>query len=225
MKEILKKFADGEITIEKCETLLKAESIREMEGIAKFDISRKERTGFPEAILAESKNYGDLVKIIQNYFEYDGKIDLSKDNLIITRLSPERYDLLKKDLSTNQKVLTEDESPQDFASNIDLNLSADNSETTSEAPIDTNSTPDIDLDSNPESVDSGDNFGDINIGNVGEYGPDTENSEQLQIPTEPKEVERIIDVLEDQDGNIQVKTQNEDTKKVTTKKLHEIDVG
>lgn len=99
MKEILKKFADGEITIEKCETLLKAESIREMEGIAKFDISRKERTGFPEAILAESKNYGDLVKIIQNYFEYNGKIDLSKDNLIITRLSPERYDLLKKDLS------------------------------------------------------------------------------------------------------------------------------
>ena len=137
-------------------------------------------------------------------------------------------DLLKKDLSTNQKVLTEDESPQDFASNIDLNLSTDgsenSSENTSEAPVDTNSTPDIDLDSNPESADSGDNFGDINIGNMGEYGPDTENGEQSQVPTEPEKTERIIDVLENENGDLEVKVQNEDTKKVTTKKLYEIDV-
>lgn len=137
-------------------------------------------------------------------------------------------DLLKKDLSTNQKVLTEDESPQDFASNIDLNLSTDgsenSSENTSEAPIDTNSTPDIDLDSNPESADSGDNFGDINIGNMSEYGPDTENDEQSQVPTEPEKTERIIDVLENENGDLEVKVQNEDTKKVTTKKLYEIDV-
>ncbi|MCQ2961512.1 MAG: nickel pincer cofactor biosynthesis protein LarB [archaeon] len=102
MKEILKSLAEGEISIEECETLLKAENIRELDEVAQIDTSRKERTGFPEAILADSKDYDDLLFIIKRFFEKQGSgndsIEL-KNNIIITRLSKERYESLEKDLA------------------------------------------------------------------------------------------------------------------------------
>lgn len=102
MKEILKSLAEGEISIEECETLLKAESIRELDEVAQIDTSRKERTGFPEAILADSKDYDDLLFIIKRFFEKQesGNDSLElKNNIIITRLSKERYESLEKDLA------------------------------------------------------------------------------------------------------------------------------
>ena len=102
MKEILKSLAEGEISIEECETLLKAESIRELDEVAQIDTSRKERTGFPEAILADSKDYDDLLFIIKRFFEKQGSGNDSlelKNNIIITRLSKERYESLEKDLA------------------------------------------------------------------------------------------------------------------------------
>ena len=102
MKEILKSLAEGEISIEECETLLKAESIRELDEVAQIDTSRKDRTGFPEAILADSKDYDDLLFIIKRFFEKqesgNDSIEL-KNNIIITRLSKERYESLEKDLA------------------------------------------------------------------------------------------------------------------------------
>ena len=90
MKEILKSLADGEISIEECETLLKAESIRQLDDVAQIDTSRRDRTGFPEAILADSKDYEDLLAIIKRYLEkeepnngngeYDDSIEL-KNNI------------------------------------------------------------------------------------------------------------------------------------------------
>ena len=101
MKEILKSLAEGKISIEECETLLKAESIRQLDDVAQIDTSRKDRTGFPEAILADSKDYDDLLTIIKRFFEKQGSgndsIDL-KNNIIITRLSKERYESLERDL-------------------------------------------------------------------------------------------------------------------------------
>ena len=101
MKEILKSLAEGEISIEECETLLKAESIRQLDDVAQIDTSRRDRTGFPEAILADSKDYDDLLTIIKRFFEKQesdsDSIEL-KNNIIITRLSRERYESLKKDL-------------------------------------------------------------------------------------------------------------------------------
>ena len=101
MKEILKSLAEGKISIEECETLLKAESIRELDDVAQIDTSRRDRTGFPEAILADSKDYDDLLTIIKRFFEQqesgDNSIEL-KNNIIITRLSKERYALLENDL-------------------------------------------------------------------------------------------------------------------------------
>ena len=101
MKEILKSLAEGKISIEECETLLKAESIRELDDVAQIDTSRRDRTGFPEAILADSKDYDDLLFIIKRFFEKQDSgsdsIEL-KNNIIITRLSKERCESLKKDL-------------------------------------------------------------------------------------------------------------------------------
>lgn len=94
MKEILQQLLDGEISIDRCETLIKANNIIELDEIANFDSSRKERTGFPEAILAESKSYDDLLNIVENISKTD-----FKDNIIITRLSKERFDKLSDDLS------------------------------------------------------------------------------------------------------------------------------
>ena len=101
MKEILKSLAEGKISIEECETLLKAESIRQLDDVAQIDTSRMDRTGFPEAILADSKDYDDLLTIIKRFFEKQesdsDSIEL-KNNIIITRLSKERCESLKKDL-------------------------------------------------------------------------------------------------------------------------------
>ena len=101
MKEILKSLAEGKISIEECETLLKAENIRQLDDVAQIDTSRKDRTGFPEAILADSKDYDDLLTIIKRFFEKQesdsDSIEL-KNNIIVTRLSKERFESLKKDL-------------------------------------------------------------------------------------------------------------------------------
>ena len=101
MKEILKSLAEGKISIEECETLLKAESIRQLDDVAQIDTSRRDRTGFPEAILADSKDYDDLLTIIKRFFEKQesdtDSIEL-KNNIIITRLSKERYESLENDL-------------------------------------------------------------------------------------------------------------------------------
>lgn len=93
MKEILEDFKKGKISLEECEKQLKANNILEFDKIANFDESRSNRAGFPEAVYAESKSYDDLVLIIENYFENSNR------NLIITRLSDERFERLRDDLS------------------------------------------------------------------------------------------------------------------------------
>jgi NCAIR mutase (PurE)-related protein len=96
MKEILRKLLKGEIDIETCENLLKANAILELDEIAKFDNHRKVRTGFPEAILAQGKEYEDLLAIIKGYFNnYNYE---TEDSILITRLTKERYYKLKEDL-------------------------------------------------------------------------------------------------------------------------------
>lgn len=97
MKDVLKDFKDGKITIEECENLIKANNILEFDEIAKFDENRSSRTGFPEAVFAPSKDYEDLVLIIQNYFKDKKPID-DVENLIITKLSNKRYEKLVSDV-------------------------------------------------------------------------------------------------------------------------------
>ena len=98
MKEILKKLINGEITIDDAENKLKANTILEFNDVAKFDNDRKSRTGFPEAVFSMGKDYDDLLVIIENY------IKNNNENLIITKLSKQRYKKLIKDLTFNNLI-------------------------------------------------------------------------------------------------------------------------
>jgi NCAIR mutase (PurE)-related protein len=92
MKDILERLLSGELNVDEAERLLKANSILEFDDIAKFDIKRTERTGFPEAVFSLGKDYDDLITIIRNYLER------STQDLIITKLSPERYEKIIDDV-------------------------------------------------------------------------------------------------------------------------------
>ena len=98
MKDILERLVNGELTVEEAENLLKADAILEFDDVAKFDIKRNNRTGFPEAIFAESKDYDDLILIIKRYLEN------SDDDLIITKLSLERYENILNDLGSDSFI-------------------------------------------------------------------------------------------------------------------------
>ena len=98
MKDILERLAGGKLSVEEAENLIRANSILEFDDIAQFDINRKERTGFPEAIFSPSKDYEDLILIIKRYLENDG------DDLIITKLSPERYERIMDDLGRDSYI-------------------------------------------------------------------------------------------------------------------------
>ena len=93
MREILEKLINDEIDIKTAENLIKSQTILEFDEIAKFDSKRQDRTGFPEAVFAPSKDYNDLLLIIKRYFESE-----NPQNLIITKLSFERYEKLLGDL-------------------------------------------------------------------------------------------------------------------------------
>lgn len=99
MKEILERVASGELSIEEAENLIRADSILEFDDVAKFDNKRSERTGFPEAVFAPSKDYDDLLLIIKKYLESD-----NDEDLIITKLSKERHDQILVDLGENQFI-------------------------------------------------------------------------------------------------------------------------
>ena len=98
MKDILERLLCGELSIDEAEKLLKANKILDVDDIAKFDIKRCERTGFPEAVFSLGKDYGDLISIIRNYLEN------SSQNLIITKLSDERYERIISDLGRDSYV-------------------------------------------------------------------------------------------------------------------------
>ena len=98
MKDILERLVSGELDVDEAEKLLKVNNILEFDDIAKFDIKRFERTGFPEAVFSPSKDYEDLITIIRSYLEK------SSQNLIITKLSHERYERITEDLGKNSYI-------------------------------------------------------------------------------------------------------------------------
>ncbi len=98
MKDILEKLVNGELDISQAENLIKADSILEFDDVAKFDNKRTERTGFPEAVFSPSKDYEDLILIIKKYLENND------EDLIITKLSGERYEMILRDLGENSFI-------------------------------------------------------------------------------------------------------------------------
>ena len=98
MKDILERLIDGEINIDEAERLINSNRILEFDDIAKIDVNRNERTGFPEAVFAPSKNYEDLLLIIRKFIEN------RDDDLIVTKLSTERYEKILSDLDNDSLI-------------------------------------------------------------------------------------------------------------------------
>ena len=98
MKDILEKLVEGELNIDEAIAILKSDAILEFDDIAKFDNNRHQRTGFPEAVFSPSKDYEDLLLIIKRYLES------KEDDLIVTKLSGERYEKILNDLGQNSFV-------------------------------------------------------------------------------------------------------------------------
>jgi len=98
MKDILKRLVDGELNIDEAEKLINADNILQIDDVVKFDINRKERTGFPEAVFSLSKDYDDLLIIIKKHMQSNN------DDLIITKLSNEKYERILNDLGDNSFI-------------------------------------------------------------------------------------------------------------------------
>ena len=131
--------------------------------------------------------------------------------------------LESSDINENLE-LKEDDSPEDFATNLDVDLNNLNSDTSSDKDdsIESLDIPDIDS-SEMEQPD----FGNIsNTLNLGDYGPDDDDTEEEIENNIPEENYRIVDVLaNDSDpSDINVKLQNIETGKIQIRKLYELDI-
>lgn len=98
MKEILESLVNGDLSIDEAEKIINANNILEFEDIAKMDLNRSERTGFPEAIFSPSKDYDDLLLIIKRYMQ------TKEDDLIITKLPKDRYERILEDLGKDAYI-------------------------------------------------------------------------------------------------------------------------
>lgn len=85
---ILTKVRNNEISIDEAEMQIKLMRFKEVSEIARIDCHRSERTGIPEAILAEGKSSGDLAVIVEASLTDDARI-------LITRVSDDQLQELK----------------------------------------------------------------------------------------------------------------------------------
>ncbi len=89
LKEILERFARGEISLEGAARQVNLISYREVGKMAKVDPNRIDRIGIPEAILAEGKSPSDLVEIALSFLE-------ASNAILITRVSSEQLAALRE---------------------------------------------------------------------------------------------------------------------------------
>lgn len=86
-RDVLEGFVRGEIDIDEALRRIKSESFLAVGDVAKLDISRADRVGIPEAILAEGKDKADLLAISLAHLQATG-------SAVITRVSAEQLQLL-----------------------------------------------------------------------------------------------------------------------------------
>lgn len=78
IRDVLGRLARNEISIDEAEKMLKASAIDEIADIAKLDVGREIRKGFPEIILAEGKTTEDVVRIALGLLESKGRVIVSR---------------------------------------------------------------------------------------------------------------------------------------------------
>jgi hypothetical protein len=73
MREILKKFKNGELTVDEVEKKLKLSYLDDIEKQYKLDFNRRNRTGIPEVVYGMGKKTEDIAKILLKLAENNEK--------------------------------------------------------------------------------------------------------------------------------------------------------
>lgn len=89
LRELLKKVAEGSLSIEKAEQQLKLLALEEVAGVLKLDVGRELRKNVPEIILGEYKNLNQLEHAIRGLLKVRGRA-------IASRLRDDQLEVLKK---------------------------------------------------------------------------------------------------------------------------------
>jgi NCAIR mutase (PurE)-related protein len=100
MEEILKRFANGELSIEEACKELKLESIRRVGDFAKIDLNRQYRTGIPEIIFAEGKTSTDVADITLAHAT-------AKSFALVSRATEEDVEAIKKRIATEEDFVVD----------------------------------------------------------------------------------------------------------------------
>ena len=95
---ILTRLKKNEITIDEAEKEIELLRVRKISEIAMIDCNRKERTGVPEAILAEGKRPEDLATIVEGCLTDGGRI-------LVTRVSDAHLDALRSCIDPPPQVM------------------------------------------------------------------------------------------------------------------------
>ncbi|RLF14510.1 MAG: nickel pincer cofactor biosynthesis protein LarB [Thermoprotei archaeon] len=78
LRELLRKVANNEISVEEAERRIKLLVLEEVEGRARLDVGRELRRGVPEVILAEGKDRATLAQTVARMMESVGRAVVSR---------------------------------------------------------------------------------------------------------------------------------------------------
>jgi len=84
IQEILESLKRGDISTDAAKKMLSLYSIEKIEGIAQIDINRRKRKGIPEVIFAETKQIGDIKKILKGTLQ-------KTNSIMVSRIKKEDY--------------------------------------------------------------------------------------------------------------------------------------
>ncbi|NHJ14392.1 MAG: nickel pincer cofactor biosynthesis protein LarB [Candidatus Thorarchaeota archaeon] len=88
-RDILELLASGEISIDQAEKELRNLALAEVGRIGMVDVSREERSGIPEVVLAETKTVEMLTRIVE--------VMVSRNNVVLlTRANQAKYEALQR---------------------------------------------------------------------------------------------------------------------------------
>ncbi len=98
--DLLKKVSEKEITVEDAVLILKKEPFEDI-GFAKIDTHRKLRQGYAEVIYGKGKNAEQIIGICRKM------IDAGDTNVLITKLSKEKVDVIEKEFNLEYNEMGE----------------------------------------------------------------------------------------------------------------------
>lgn len=98
--DLLKKVSENELSVEEASLILKKEPFEDI-GFAKVDTHRKLRQGYAEVIYGKGKNAEQIIGICRKM------IDAGDMNVLITKLSKEKVDVIEKEFNLDYNEMGE----------------------------------------------------------------------------------------------------------------------